>query len=271
MSTNSPSYYAVIPAEVRYCKNLEPSSKLLYGEITALCNKEGYCWASNRYFSELYDVDDRTVKRWIKSLEDENFIKIETERKGFSLKRKIYINQIMFTKGQKCPPEGTKMSPRGDKNVTHNNTSNNTSKNKESEATLPRTHFGSHVLLFKEEYDKLAIEFGKDKLDNMIEEINLGIDSRGYKYKDTGFSATIRRWFKLEKEKSHTVFNKKDNPNSNADWVREKFSDGKIYNNLRCDIDLTGVSFVNGSFYKGFKYDEFNFKDNIENFFRKRM
>ena len=41
------NYYAVIPAPVRYNKKLKYPERLLYGEITALSNRYGYCFASN--------------------------------------------------------------------------------------------------------------------------------------------------------------------------------------------------------------------------------
>ena len=91
------SYYAIIPAEVRYCKDLSSSSKLLYAEITALCNKEGYCWASNNYFAELYQVSRGTISKWIKQLEINRFIKVSylcnDNSKSISM-RKIYLYAI---------------------------------------------------------------------------------------------------------------------------------------------------------------------------------
>ena len=42
---NRANYYAIIPAKVRYDKNLKPAEKILYGELTALSNKNGYCHA----------------------------------------------------------------------------------------------------------------------------------------------------------------------------------------------------------------------------------
>ena len=71
------SYYAIIPANVRYDKNLRANSKLLYGEITALCNEKGYCWASNSYFADLYKVSKETISRWISELEKKGYVKID--------------------------------------------------------------------------------------------------------------------------------------------------------------------------------------------------
>ena len=70
-----PNYYAVIPAEVRYSKNLTPNAKLLYAEITALCNMNGKCTASTDYFSKLYEVSRISIQKWLKILEDNNYIK----------------------------------------------------------------------------------------------------------------------------------------------------------------------------------------------------
>jgi len=70
-----PNYYAVIPAEVRYNKKLTPNSKLLYAEITALCNMNGKCTASTEYFCRLYEVSRVSIQKWLKTLEDNGYIK----------------------------------------------------------------------------------------------------------------------------------------------------------------------------------------------------
>ncbi|WP_017211825.1 helix-turn-helix domain-containing protein [Clostridium beijerinckii] len=69
------AYYAVIPANIRYDENLTPNAKLLYGEITALANERGYCWATNTYFAELYGVSKTSISKWIKQLVDSGYIK----------------------------------------------------------------------------------------------------------------------------------------------------------------------------------------------------
>ena len=69
-----PSYYAIIPAEVRYSKTLTPNAKLLYAEITALCNMNGKCTASTEYFCRLYEVSRGAVQNWLKMLDDNGYI-----------------------------------------------------------------------------------------------------------------------------------------------------------------------------------------------------
>lgn len=72
-----PSYYSVIIAEVRYSKKINANEKLLYSEISALTNKYGYCWSSNKYFSKLYDCTPQAISKWISNLEKNGFISCE--------------------------------------------------------------------------------------------------------------------------------------------------------------------------------------------------
>ena len=73
----TPNYYAVIPAVVRYDKRLKDKAKLLYGEITSLSNKDGYCWATNGYFANLYEVSNTTISSLIKNLVEQGYIESE--------------------------------------------------------------------------------------------------------------------------------------------------------------------------------------------------
>lgn len=70
----TPNYYSVIPANVRYDKKLKDKAKLLYGEITALSNKDGYCWAKNSYFAGLYEVSNTTISTLIKNLVEQGYL-----------------------------------------------------------------------------------------------------------------------------------------------------------------------------------------------------
>ena len=96
---NKKAYYAVIPANVRYDDDIPANAKLLYGEITALCNDKGYCWASNDYFAKLYNVSSRSIIRWIKSLTDKGYIDCSVEegnRRYLSLPKDLQDEDLPF-------------------------------------------------------------------------------------------------------------------------------------------------------------------------------
>jgi len=76
MNKQKPSYYAILPANVRYDNRLKPNEKIIFSEITALSNVKGYCYASNKYFAQLYDVDKLTISRWLSHLQKMGYIEI---------------------------------------------------------------------------------------------------------------------------------------------------------------------------------------------------
>lgn len=90
------AYYAIIPATIRYDPRLKYAERLLYGEITALIGKEGYCFASNSYFANLYNVIPGTISRWISHLSKLGYIRVELIKndKKEIVERRIYITDI---------------------------------------------------------------------------------------------------------------------------------------------------------------------------------
>ena len=93
-----PSFYAVLPAHVRYEKRLKPAERLLFAEISALTNKFGYCTASNGYFADLYETRKETVSKWISHLSELGFLRLEMVYEGKQIKgRKIWIDEKVMT------------------------------------------------------------------------------------------------------------------------------------------------------------------------------
>jgi len=77
-----PNYYAIISAEVRYDKNLTANAKLLYAEITALLNINGECFATNKYFSNLYGKSVVTISKWVSELVANGYVSTYYTYKG---------------------------------------------------------------------------------------------------------------------------------------------------------------------------------------------
>ena len=171
----NPTYYANIPANVRY-SNLKPNAKLLYGEITALSNKLGYCFASNSYFAELYGVSKNTVSRWIGDLNKLGFITVQIERNSNNqiTKRIIGIDKKV----------DTPIDKKGkDNNTRINTTSNNIS---------IREKFISEVMTF---------DYPKDMLEDFINYWTEGKKKMRYQKQST-FEIKLRllRWEKNQKK-----------------------------------------------------------------------
>ena len=77
MSQEQPNYYSILPASVRYDKDIKANEKILFSEISALANRQGYCHAKNNYFAELYDKSSSTISEWINHLKKKGYLKVE--------------------------------------------------------------------------------------------------------------------------------------------------------------------------------------------------
>lgn len=115
-----PSYFAIIPANVRY-SDISDRAKLLFGEITALAQKEGYCFASNSYFASAYNCTPQAISQHIATLEQAGFLRIEHNKSVGNL-RKIWPIMDAGYKAQLETPIKHSLIPYKAQ-LKHNNTS----------------------------------------------------------------------------------------------------------------------------------------------------
>lgn len=132
---DTPNYYAIIPANVRYCDDICANAKLLYGEITALCNAKGYCYASNKYFAELYKLKrPQTISDWVKQLEKNGFVSVELVYQGKEIAQRL----IRIAPAETLEVQRKNVIPNNEKTLqgtTKKRCNNNTRKNNKEELT----------------------------------------------------------------------------------------------------------------------------------------
>ena len=92
-----PGYYAIIPADVRYDDSIPANAKLLYGEISALIGADGYCYAGNTYFANIYKMTVENIARLISKLEKAGHIKriVIKDKSGQVIQRRLYLRATL--------------------------------------------------------------------------------------------------------------------------------------------------------------------------------
>jgi hypothetical protein len=171
-----PSYYAILTAEVRYAKNLTMFQKILYAEMTALSEKEGFCWASNKYFAELYDKSEKYISSTISDMNKKGYIDTFISQKD-GITRKIYIGATH--KNLDSYPE--KSGETYPEKPEHNTTSINTKKEREPSYEDSSVTYKTKQKIYKQrglEYKPKKsrfIEVGK-----VVEEFRAAASARGF-------------------------------------------------------------------------------------------
>ena len=181
-----PNYYAIIPAEVRYCKALIPNAKLLYAEITALCNMNGKCTASTEYFCRLYEVSKVSVQKWLKNLEDNNHIRRVNKYKPHSKQIECRVITLVNV------PSKEKLSDNTNINITNTNLTDSNKKALFKKPTLDEVK--NYCILRKNNIDAEAfINFYESK------------DWQIGKEKMKSWKACVRTWESREKKNPKTM------------------------------------------------------------------
>lgn len=202
-------YYAVIPATVLFCEQLKANEKLLYALVTALSNREGYCYASNKYLAGKLGVDQHTISRWLADLRKHNFIYVEILRneKQEIIQRKIYPNDVPYVLNNTYPH-----IPKNTQGIDQNSKDNNIINNNINTHTVIKKSYAEKVYLYDYEYKSLIEKYGEKKANKCIEELSLYKKSKGVEY-ESDFD-TIKRWVILrveELEAREYTKNKKKN------------------------------------------------------------
>ena len=222
---DQPSFYAIIPATVRYDNNVMPNAKLLYGEISAMCGKEGYCWAENNYFAELYKVSTSTISRWISQLERCNHIKTQLNKKEGN-SRKIFLSDAatnLLTKSARPIDEKrkrvvTKSARPIDekrKSIYESITINNTMNREEFAFAFFETNYPTLYELFCMKYKSSIKDFEEFKtlFDAKFEKEKLELDPRVINGRLTSFAIN---YIRNEKESAKVIQMKHHEPMQEA-------------------------------------------------------
>ena len=167
-----PNYYSIIPAHVRYDKELKPMEVIMYGELTALSNKYGYSYASNNYFAELYNVHKKTVSTWISNLKEKGYIDtvVIRDENMTVTERRIYITApYPSNHGEGYPQKSG--DPIHKKTEENNTRINNTRINRDSDETSKSFQYISNNLeiiqspLKAQQLEETINDFKDNKLD----------------------------------------------------------------------------------------------------------
>lgn len=246
--THRSGLYYVIPSSVFEDCRLEHSEVVFYALISGLATNEGYCYASDLYFSSRMKVSERTIRDWLQRLEKFGHLKRETTKKGMYWDRKIFvfscISKSSYDRHSSAGSIGTSAGSIGTPVPDRQEPQCRivSKEELESKEYIPPTPkkgrnpakagsrpsellcIGSFVKLKKEDISKLQELYGtKEALEEQIAIMNDYIAMHGTKYKD--YAAALRNWFR-RKESNPSPTSGISSSSSNqklAEKVEQKF------------------------------------------------
>ena len=94
---DKPSFYSILTADVRYDERLSFFARVLYSDITAMCNVKGYCSAGNEHFADKFKQSKRTVSGTIARLAELGYLRVEVIRDVGKtvVERRIWVQRTL--------------------------------------------------------------------------------------------------------------------------------------------------------------------------------
>lgn len=220
-----------IPREIWLREDLSALEKSLWAEIHSLFDREsGGCYASNEYLAKFCGVQDRRLREMISNLKNkglieqvsfngrvrvikaivppEDFSPCQADRqKSASLtggkvpvspaeKRHphIYREKSIDKRLDNTPP--TPLKGEAAKAASGGNSSPSSAdiKQKGKETPPAKASYRKHVLLTEDEHYKLKSQYGEDKLNTMLDILDVYKGSTGKRYKSDYYTLLAHGW-----------------------------------------------------------------------------
>lgn len=142
--------------------------------ISSLCAKTGYCFAGNKYFSDLFECSDVSISSKISKLEKLGYIKTEYKKRGAEIiERKIRLKNILI--------DDLNIFNSTDKKIFKDSNKKNNNKN----ILIPKDWYPKESTIAKLKEKGVIVDKAIDKF------INSCI-AKGYKYVD--FDRAMLSW-----------------------------------------------------------------------------
>ena len=230
-----------IPKEIWLSKELTVMEKLFLVEIDSLNNSKHGCFASNKYFSDFFELSIGRVSQIISSLKEKGFIEIEYEREGKqTVGRKIISCNKLNRYLENCiTPLENDMNPfsfytegylENDKenNININNTINNKNNNPNPSSWKNKTYFENTELndLFLDFLDlrkKIKAVNSDRAINNLVNKLNKYDDETKKQMINNSITNSWKDVYEIKGTKPIQAQEEED------PIVREEIYDGVVY------------------------------------------
>lgn len=207
--------FIIIPYQLIVDDKLAPADRILYGVIYWLGNgTDGICYASNQYLSDVVKITPVSIKRSLKRLEDNNFIKRHFYDKNKRNRERI---KCLVTYKNEAPYGATKAPNGAQSNITTKEIQDLVIKKVNSLDRALKVIVSQFVLL--------GYKFdSEDDVDDLIGWLSALRDD----YPDRDFVKNAKAWYDYYKPIYENTKKRRNHRSSFRNWIAKEFSLKKI-------------------------------------------